>query len=130
MTFMASYEAAQLKRLVERALGVKLTDRDRFILGNRLGWGGHKSLPQASIGRMLKTSQVQVSYDERALKTKLARAIKRREKNDHIADSSTRVLATLYSALAQIADEQGISLDEVRRIAEVEPAQPDLPMSG
>ena len=59
-----AHEARELRELVEDALGLRLHQRERVLLGFRLGWAGSPE-SQEAVGRRLRFSQVSVSNLER-----------------------------------------------------------------
>jgi hypothetical protein len=103
-------------------LGVQLTARDRFILGHRLGWGNHNVLTQDEIARRLHeagigVSQPQVSIDERWLKTRIKRAIEKRQKYEQAEKVQRTALAAIYRATMQQAEELGVTQRELQELA-------------
>ncbi|HLF44676.1 MAG TPA: hypothetical protein VJA46_14280 [Acidimicrobiia bacterium] len=116
------YGAWPLRNLVEQALGVNLTNRDRFILATRLGWGGQRVLTQDEIAIALTkkgdgVSQPQVSIDERNLKSRLRRVIEKRRKYEHAEDVHREALAAIYRATMLQAEELGVSQKELQTLA-------------
>jgi hypothetical protein len=116
------YGAWPLRNLVEQALGVKLNNRDRFILAARLGWSGQKVLTQGEIAAALtkkgdRVSQPQVSIDERYLKNRMRRVIDKRKKLVHAEAVHREALAAVYKATMLQAEELGVSQKELQLLA-------------
>lgn len=119
---MEPYGAFTVQSLVERALGIKLTNRDRFILGSRLGWGGFPVRTQDQIARELgkrgvQVSQPQISIDERQLKSRLQLAIEKRRKYENAEKVHMAALAAVYQATMLQAKELGVSEKELQKLA-------------
>ncbi|MCI0544617.1 MAG: hypothetical protein L0Z49_09280 [Actinobacteria bacterium] len=95
-----------------------LTDSERFLLVNRLGWGGARIMSQEEIGVMLGVSQVTVSNLEQTLRNKLKRSIRTREKNEAAAKAHVSAMGVLYAVFEETVGNLGLDIEEVSRAAE------------
>jgi hypothetical protein len=116
------YGAWSLRSLAEQAMEVRLTDRERFILASRLGWGGQKVLTQDEMARALTKmgdpiSQPQVSIDERSLKNRMRRVINKRKTLEHAEAVHREALAAIYRATMLQAQELGITQKDLQQLA-------------
>lgn len=122
---MTSWEASQLQLLVEDALGVKLTARDRQLLSHRLGWGGHRALTQIETAKAMGTHQPVVSQTERSLKSRLKWASSRRKKDQQALEAQRLTLVRMYQLVVSQAEQLGLTMQELAtRAVPVDEAHP------
>lgn len=111
-----SYRSFELRGVVERALGVRLSQRERNILGRRLGWG-YPTKSQADVARALGTHQPTISYEERELERKLRRVVARRAKRETTDDRLKANFVQQYRLVVEGAAELGLSPDDLHAAA-------------
>lgn len=121
--YQPSTAASDLRRQVERSLGVNLTKDEQFILANRLGWGDNRILSQDEIAVRLGVSQVTISNIEQTLRNKLRRSIRIRERNEAAAKAQVTALGTLYAAFEQTVRDLGLDMNPIQ-IAAARNAEP------
>jgi hypothetical protein len=114
---MPPYGAEEVQMLVEEAIGIRLTDHDRQLLGHRLGWGGHPVLSQADVARKLGTHQPTISQQEMSLKLRLRRVARRRSKDREALEAQQATLVEMYRLMAATAEQLGTDMPKIAAMA-------------